>query len=566
MKNISIYIIALFLLAGCAKVSTPVGGPRDTTPPKVLKLLPEDQSTNFSERTIKITFDEFFTLNNPTENVLISPPMQQQPEFEIKNKTLVVKIKDTLRANTTYNLLFTDCILDYNESNKLGLLQYSFSTGNAIDSCTISGSISDAKNLNPAEGFFIFLYDKDIDSLPKSAMPTYITKANKDGRFSFRNIAAGSYKVFALKDGNGNYRYDLPTEEIAFLDSMVSVQPAPAKDSSGNYLDTNYKPISILLQSFAIADTTPKLQRYENPAAGVYKFPYRSSILQFSATTDADYFQVINETKDTITWYLKSIPSDTIPCLLTADSHTDTVVLKPYKPKSGGSGGRGGGNRTQSVSKLGATFTNAGHRYQPLTLRFSYPIQARDSFDVYVYKEVQKHYDTLIFKHIVPDTFVTELPLPISFEEKKSYTIMIPDSIFEGYNGLYNDTLRTSFTSKTERDYGNLIINYQFTDSVCPYIVQLYVGNKKIQEDIISQNCRIEYNNLEPGDYSIHAIRDENRNGRWDTGCYERKQQPEIILRFPKNISVRAFWDTEETFTLEASAPQQVVQRSGNRR
>lgn len=257
MKKISIYIAALLLLIGCAKVSTPVGGPRDTTPPQVLKQVPEDQSTNFSERTIKITFDEFFTLNNPTENVLISPPMQQQPEFEIKNKTLVVKLKDTLRANTTYNLLFTDCILDYNESNKLGLLQYSFSTGNAIDSCTISGSISDAKNLNPAEGFFIFLYDKDIDSLPKSAMPTYITKANKDGRFSFRNIAAGSYKVFALKDGNGNYRYDLPTEEIAFLDSMFNVQATPAKDSLGNYLDTNYKPANILCEHLSLQTRHP---------------------------------------------------------------------------------------------------------------------------------------------------------------------------------------------------------------------------------------------------------------------------------------------------------------------
>jgi len=530
-------------------VTTPVGGPRDTTPPKALKQVPADQSTNFDAKLIKITFDEFFTLNNPNDNVLISPPMSEPPEFEIKNKTLVIKIKDTLRANSTYNILFNDCILDYHESNKLGLLQYSFSTGDAIDSCSLAGTLTDAKTLSPSENFFVMLYLEDVDTLPMTATPAYLTKTNKDGRFTFRNISAGKYKVFALKDGNGNRLYDLPTESVAFLDSMVNVQAPPAKDSSGQYLDTNYVPILLEMHTFVPADSTPKLQRYENPAAGIYKFPYRSPIQEFSAQTAIEYFQVYNATMDTVTWYLKSIPTDTMPCLLTADGHTDTVVLKPYKAKSG-SGGRGSSART-SNNKLGASFINAGQRYEPLTLRFSYPIRARDSFNIYVYREVQKKIDTLVYRCAVPDTFVKELPLNISFEEKRSYKVMIPDSIFEGYNGLFNDTIRTTFTAKTEKDYGNLTMNYQLADSVYPYIIQLWSGKKKIQEDILPKTCTINYTHLEPGSYNITAIRDENRNGRWDTGDYTQKRQPETILTFSKSLSVRAFWDLEETFEIK---------------
>ena len=168
--------LALVLLCGaCAKVVTPTGGPRDSAPPKVLKSMPDNQSVNFGEKQIHITLDEFFTLNNPQENVMISPPLKEKPTYTVKGKTLVVKFKDTLRANTTYNLVFTNCIQDYNEGNPISLFHYSFSTGPAIDSFMLEGSIQNASSLTPAEDLLVMLYRNDIDSLPLTTLPDYVT-------------------------------------------------------------------------------------------------------------------------------------------------------------------------------------------------------------------------------------------------------------------------------------------------------------------------------------------------------------------------------------------------------
>ena len=535
----------MLLMASCAKVVAPVGGPRDTTPPKVLKMQPVDQSVNFESSTIKITMDEFFTLNNPNDNVLISPPLEHTPKYEIKGKTLVIKIADTLRENTTYNMLFNSCIQDFNEGNKLRSLQYSFSTGGSIDSCTLSGTVLDAKSGTAQEDILVMLYEQDIDSLPMTSAPLYITKSVDGGRFTFRNIAPGQYKVFALKDGNVNQRYDLPSEAVAFLDTLVRVTPAPAKDSTGRYLDSTYRPLNLTLRTFVATDSIPKLQRYENPAPGIYKFPYTTSVHAFQAQVDLPYFQQFNTSRDTITWFFKSIPADTIPCLLSADGRLDTVVLKPFKAKS--LGGRGS-NKT--VNNLRVKFANEGHRYSPLTLQFSYPIQPLDSFTYYVIAKNGKDVDTLSQVASVPDTFLTTLPLPFNWVEKTSYTVLIPDSTFLGYNGLYNDTLRTSFTSKTEKDYGNLIMNYELTDSVHTYLVQLWSNNNLIREDRITRKIQCIYEHLTPGSYTVKAIRDDNNNGLWDSGDYRKKRQPEEIRSFPKTITIRAFWDTDETFTL----------------
>ena len=545
-------LLALVLLCGsCAKVVTPTGGPRDSAPPKVLKSTPDNQSVNFGEKQIHITLDEFFTLNNPQENVMISPPLKEKPTYTVKGKTLVVKFKDTLRANTTYNMVFTNCIQDYNEGNPLSLFHYSFSTGPVIDSFMLEGSIQNASSLTPAEDLLVMLYHQNIDSLPLSALPDYVTKSQKNSSFQFRNIAPGDYKIFALKDINGNYIYDLPNEEIAYQKELVSAVPPPATDSSGNPLSADSTVAKILLHSFLSQDSFPKLMRYENPAAGIYKFPFSTPVSHLEQQPlwgPADHIEVWNQGRDTLTWYLKKTDFDTLAVIFIADSHTDTVHLKPFKAKP--NTGRGGG----AQNTLRSTFLNEGHCYQPLILRFSYPIQPIDSFPVYIYSQRQGKNDTAtVWIPLPKDTALTEIAIPYPFETKKHYKVMIPDSLFFGYNGLVNDTLRTSFSYKSEKDYGNIQIHYQVGECGYPVIVQLLSGNTTLQQDILTGDATKDYNHLEPGPYTIRAILDRNGNGRWDSGDYRKGVQPETIIPFSHDINVRAFWDVEEDFKIDTS-------------
>ncbi len=548
MKRITLVFTVVLLLAGCAKISSPTGGPRDTTPPKVVKMTPENQSVRFHDKQIRIFFDEYVTLNNPKTNVLISPPLAESPQYTLKGKSLIIKFKDTLRANTTYNMVFSDCIRDYHENTPLSYLHYSFSTGDSLDDYTIRGNILDAKTLAPAKDLYVLLYKNAADSMPLTTRPDFITKSLDNGSFQFQNITEGVYKIFALKDINADLLYNLPNEEIAFQEETVTAYQA-MPDSAADSLKA-VLPI-VTLFSFTATDTVQKLQRYENPASGIYVFPYKIAVNQFTATpadNALSYFERINETKDTITWYLKSPMSDTTTYYFDADNHLDTVRLTPYHEKQ--STGRGRQNQTK---KFNVAFLNAGEYNKPLTLKFPYPIRPSDSFDVYVYSQQQSVKDTVIYRYSVPDTFVMQLPLPMQYMEKKSYSVMITDSVFYGYNGLTNDTLKMQFSAKSVKDYGTLIMSYELPEDGKPYIVTLWKGERKIQENRLTSSSTITYSYLNPDTYRISAFCDENDNGLWDTGDYSSKRQPEKVFAFPKNISIRAYWDLEETFKIDSN-------------
>ncbi len=532
----------MLLLSSCAKVVVPTGGPKDTTPPKMLKEQPANASVNFANPVIKITFDEFFTLNNPNENVLVSPPFEHQPDYKTKGKTLIIKIKDTLQANTTYNMVFSNCIQDYNESNKLNYYHYSFSTGSELDSFKIKGVLQDAKTMDASTDFFVMLYKNDIDSLPLTTRPDYVTKSVSNGSFEFQNIAAGNYKIFALKDINANLLYDLPNEAIAYLDAPIAAYQMPAIDTAKKESIQDSMP-DLHLYTFSQTDSVPKLQRYENPTQGIYQFPYSTPIHDFTVKPlgkEIPYFQTMAATADTITWYTKEVLKDTLSYIFTANGHSDTVQIRPYKRL--GNGGRGSQTSTNALT---VSFSNVGHRYKPLTLNFSYPIKPVDSFPILVYTQR----DTIRTTCSVPDTFTKQLPLPLQFEDKKSYTVVIPDSIFWGYNGLTHDTLKSSFTAKTEKEYGNLLMTYQ-KDCAESVIAQLWSGERLLQEDLLNESKQISYQHLDPGIYRVCIIKDRNSNGQWDAGNYHLKQQPEEIIYFQNAINIRAFWDDDETFVI----------------
>ncbi len=574
IKYLVYYLLLAWAFCSCAKIVTPTGGEQDSTPPKMLKEQPASQSVDFNSPTIKITFDEFFTLNNPQQNVLISPPLQTEPEYLIQNKTLVVKFKEDLRPNTTYNILFSNCIQDYHESNKLESYQYSFSTGSYIDTFMLPGIVLDAQTLSPAADMYVMLYDEDVDSLPRHSLATYVTRTQSNGQFKFRNIREGQYKVFALRDINSNLLYDLPNEEIAFSEQLVAASVMTKQDTlrkdSLSIADSLTTPKSdapmLVLHSFVVPDTIPVLQHLENPAAGIYHFPYKSAIADFSATPlsrDAGYFQSISATADTVTWYFKELFKDTLQYELVADNHIDTVKLIPFKEKTSQRTPRG--SKPLDKSRLSVTAFNQGELHKPMTLRFSYPVMPTDSFDILLCKRQKNTNDTLFYRINVPDTFVLNLPLSIKFEPNQSYTLIIPDSVFHGYNNMYNDSVKIDFNTKSEKDYGSLIMHYELVGQTGPFIAQLWNDKKLIQEDILLTDKEIIYPYLESGSYKICLIRDTNGNNRWDAGNYDKHLQPESVFYYKAMISIRANWESEETFNLENDLSSPKADKAGRR-
>ena len=213
-------------LIRCANIVSPTGGPKDIVPPVVLLATPENQSTNFQGKVINITFDEYVTLNNPNNNILISPPLEENPDYKLNGKSLIIKFKEPLKSETTYSINFGESIKDLHEGNIFKDYSYVFSTGENIDSLTLEGQLLQAIDHKPSADFFVMLYCNEndtisLDSLPYLVKPYYVTKSDKEGKFKFSGLKENDYLVFALKDENSNMRFDLPNENIAFLDSLV---------------------------------------------------------------------------------------------------------------------------------------------------------------------------------------------------------------------------------------------------------------------------------------------------------------------------------------------------------
>jgi len=542
------FLLSAFCLLNCARIVAPSGGPRDTTPPKVVGEKPANSSTNFTEKIIKITFDEFITLNNPTENVIFSPPLNERVDYTVKGKSVVVKINDTLRENTTYNILFSDCIQDFHEGNKLSGYNYAFSTGDSIDMHKLFGKVINAETNLPQAGVFVMLYEDNIDSLPLTTRPYYLTKTTEQGVFIFQHLKPKSYKIFALKDINSDLIYNLPNELIAFQDSMFQ-----AKLYDTDSLQSKDAADIITLRMFQEEDTVQVLFPYSNPQVGVYHFPFKLPVhsfgFQMASDTLVDFFLQISPTRDTLSLYLKTFFNDFATAYIQTDSvRLDTVELAPFKVS------QRIGRTKEQTPMLSINLMNKDNLYAPTLLKFSYPVKPADSVQLFIISNLFTGRDTTAIYVSAPDTFLTQLPLPFTFEPKINYTLWFRDSLFFGYDNTTNDSTMISFSKKTEKDYGNLIINYKVVNSNnADFIVELLSSDKKvIAKNIISNSKTVEYKHLLPGNYQIRVIEDRNRNGKWDTGNYRNKIQPEYLFTISKEITIRGFWDIEEDVELRA--------------
>lgn len=209
------------VIAACANIGTPNGGPYDELPPKFVSSTPIPNATNYKGRKIEIIFDELIQIDKPSENVIITPPQMEMPIVRANGKKINIELKDTLKPNTSYTIDFTNSVSDNNEKNVLENYSFAFSTGDSIDTLQISGTLLNAENLEPMSGVLIGLHSNLNDTAFVKTPFDRTSKTNDRGHFTIRNIRAGTYRIYALKDANNNYMYDQPSEEVAWSDSLI---------------------------------------------------------------------------------------------------------------------------------------------------------------------------------------------------------------------------------------------------------------------------------------------------------------------------------------------------------
>lgn len=521
-------LAAALLLSACANVVAPTGGAKDVTPPKVTEAVPANQGTGFNGRKIELTFDEYVTLNNANQNVIISPLLKEKPDIKLSGKTVVVKFKEDLQPNTTYTIDFGAAIKDLHEGNQLKDYVYSFSTGDHIDTLTLAGKVLNADDQKPASDLFVTLYDanNNPDSLfllPCQQAPDFITKTDKDGNFTFHGLPDASFLVFALNDMNANYYYDLPNETVAFLDTVVSTK----YDSINT---TNQK---LTLYAFKATDTTQMLLEKKLIDEGLLRFVFRHPAKEANIVINSkldDSFQltqVWSRDRDTLCCYFLPGIMDSLRVNIHYDTIDESTVFNlKYKDTKAARG--------KSTKALKVANNLRNKLLMPgddLLLKFTEPIIDLRLPDSVHFERVDEH--GMAYR-ITPFG-----------NDSVGYSLNLSDSVFFSVRGRTNDSISLKFKRAKETDLGNIFITVVPPDNT-QAVVQLLNSKKAVLEQkVIDSTTRLEFRQLLPEKYQLKAIIDNDKNGRWSSGDFHKRFLPEKCLEYKDLLEVKSGWDID---------------------
>jgi len=518
------------LLFSCATQQAPGGGPKDTIPPKIIHALPEGYHTNFNSKNIAITFDEYFQVKNINEQLVISPPLKSIPEIKIKNKTLFIHFEDTLRENKTYTFNFGNAISDATENNVFENFQYVFSTGAVVDTEIISGKVLNSFNLEPVKGVLVMLYESQKDSLPYLEKPSYFSKTKENGTFTIRNIARGSYKLFALKEANNNYLFDSRDESIAFSDTVISTESD-----------------SLIVKLFNEALPQRLIRSYpEEPGKVVLIFqqPVESFEYRLISSDPGIFATEYSSSRDTISIWYKNTSTDTVslhitnPFLIKGDTLTLRLISLTRMLESKTQRSRG-----EFKLNVSTNLSPAFNLNDSIWISFSHPIAKAETEKIVLYEDSSIK---LNYSWQITDSLKRKMMLTPQWKENKNYRLEIPPGVFTDTFGLKNDTININFHTRQLNEYGVLKINIKTPSDIPQLILQLMDEKENVfRQSVLQKDTTLNYEYLNPGMYRLKIIVDENQNGKWDTGNYMKNIQPEKVFYNPTKVNVRANWDIE---------------------
>ena len=590
------YLLVFLLLVSCAKMGQPDGGWFDETPPKVIGASPADGAVNVNQKKINIYFDEFIKLDNPSEKVVVSPPQLEQPEIKGAGRRIQISLVDSLKANTTYTIDFSDAISDNNEGNPMGNYTYSFSTGAAIDTMEVSGHVLESENLEPIKGILVGLYADHADSAFRTKPMLRVSRTDSRGRFVIKGVAPGSYRIYALQDQDGDYKFSQKSEKIAFSHDIIVPSCKPDVRQDTTWVDslhiksidqvdyTHFFPDNIVLRAFTEPLTDRFFLKAERQKANSFTlfFSYGDSILPQIKGLNFDagnaFLVEASEKKDTITYWLKDtalVNQDTLLMDITyrmtdstgvlvnkTDSAQEILSKEPYakRMKEQEKELAAWTKKQEKKKKKGEPYDSVmevkpldvqlsvSSQFDPdqnVIFSFPTPLAKVDTAAIHLYA---KH-DTLWYR--APMEF---LPLENRKYELRGewrpdieYSLEVDSAAFEDIYGLASKPIKQGFKVNSLDTYGTLLVNITSLHDL-PLIVQLLDAQDKVVKETKTVNGVAEFYYLKPQKYYMRLIVDRNNNGKWDTGNYASDQQAEEVYYYPEAIECKAKWDLTESW------------------
>lgn len=583
-------IIAAAVMYSCANIGNPSGGPIDKTPPIFMRSNPTPNAVNVKDRKIEIFFDEIVTLKDPSTKIIVSPAQTEMPRMSALGRKVTVELVDSLLPNTTYTIDFSNSIQDNNEGNAIDNFAFAFSTGSVIDSMRVSGYVLDSRTLEPMQSVVVGLQSNLADSAFHKEKLQRVALTNDRGQFTIRNVSPGSYHIFALKDLDRDYKFGNPTEDIAFLDSIIVPSIGSREAADTVYNDLNeidtimratrpaYFPNDILLSMF---NEDRKSQYLANNlrvdstrisltfAAASDTLP-SLSIVGRNDVPDQWYTLERSQTNDTLTYWIRPPHLVSADTLMVATTYlrtdtasnlswgTDTLKFTFQRQKAKK---KKKNEETDSLEQirfmeLHPLANGTQEVYAPLLLQTGTPIERYSREAFHLQRKLQNDttfYPAEIKSIALRDSTLSrrDLMLKVDWEPGAAYTLAVDSLAMTDIYGLQTKPLKVDFNVRKMEEYGNIVFNIPAVrDSA---IVELLDGTDKVVLHTPVKSHRAELLNLLPGKYYARLFIDRNGNGKYDTGNYDMHLQPEETVYYPGAINLKKNWDVEQTWDIYAT-------------
>lgn len=607
-KNLLLCLLALLLTAACASIGNPDGGRFDETPPRVVGSSPADGAVNVSKRKVQILFDEYIKLEKASEKVVISPPQIEPANVRADGKRVKVDFYDSLRANTTYTIDFSDAIEDNNEGNPMGQYTFSFSTGDVIDTMQVSGRVLNAADLEPIKGIMVGLYPADStwnDTLFRTRPFLRVSRTNGEGRFTIKGVKDGAYRVRALEDKDGDFVFSQKNERVAFDTTVYVTGSFPDVRMDTVWRDslwydsirvvpyTHYTPDDVLLLAFledgqerhllktaypeptnftfyftAPSDSTPRIKGLN--------FDERCLVADASLKNDTVTFWVTDTAlihrQDTLSMILSYMETDTLGQLVVTN---DTLDLSPKTTYAKIAAERSkqieawekDRERRQKKAKkplpyeenpyertwLEAGFKPSGSLAPNQNVRYlaKEPILEVDTTKIHFYVKKDTDWLPAPFLFMPEERSAKSYMLYAEWEPGQKYRFVMDTAAVVSVLEHESKSVRQEFHVRAVEEYGSIFIHVISPDT--GVVVQLLSKNDKVEaQQRTDKDGNADFFFMKPGEYYMRCYVDANGNGQWDTGDYASGLQPERVYYFGKPLPLKARWDLRQDWDIRA--------------
>ncbi len=607
-KNLLLCLLALLLTAACASIGNPDGGRFDETPPRVVGSSPADGAVNVSKRKVQILFDEYIKLEKASEKVVISPPQIEPANVRADGKRVKVDFYDSLRANTTYTIDFSDAIEDNNEGNPMGQYTFSFSTGDVIDTMQVSGRVLNAADLEPIKGIMVGLYPADStwnDTLFRTRPFLRVSRTNGEGRFTIKGVKDGAYRVRALEDKDGDFVFSQKNERVAFDTTVYVTGSFPDVRMDTVWRDslwydsirvvpyTHYTPDDVLLLAFledgqerhllktvypeptnftfyftAPSDSTPRIKGLN--------FDERCLVADASLKNDTVTFWVTDTAlihrQDTLSMILSYMETDTLGQLVVTN---DTLDLSPKTTYAKIAAERSkqieawekDRERRQKKAKkplpyeenpyertwLEAGFKPSGSLAPNQNVRYlaKEPILEVDTTKIHFYVKKDTDWLPAPFLFMPEERSAKSYMLYAEWEPGQKYRFVMDTAAVVSVLEHESKSVRQEFHVRAVEEYGSIFIHVISPDT--GVVVQLLSKNDKVEaQQRTDKEGNADFFFMKPGEYYMRCYVDANGNGQWDTGDYASGLQPERVYYFGKPLPLKSQWDLRQDWDIRA--------------